>query len=390
MQPGINRKQRMEKMFYIPNMVMIGAAGRNSGKTEMACRLINKFIPAYTVIALKVTTHGETDGIRSPEHESNDSYVFSGDGYLLTKEERGNPGKDTGRMLAAGAHKVYWLRAKRECLAKGVEAFLKLVNKGPDKIIICESNSLRQSVEPGLFLINRNIGEQSIKPSCRDVSRFQDHIIQFDSERFVFDVDAGDINYFNGRWSIRESATAIILAGGQSSRMGRDKSLLPADSMPLIGKIVSQLKDHFREVIISANDIEKYRFLNLPVIPDLEEGKGPLMGIYSTLLRSKHEINFVMACDIPDLNIEYVKEMLCRAKDHQIVVPAWSDGRLEPLFAVYTRSVLDKVKKLLDAGDRKISLLFNSADVDYLPLPDDGKWYRNLNTAEDYQNYIKQ
>jgi len=185
-------------------------------------------------------------------------------------------------------------------------------------------------------------------------------------------------------------ATAIILAGGKSSRMGRDKSLLATNDLPLIGKIASQLKDHFPEIIIGANDMEKYRFLHLPVIPDLEEGKGPLMGIYSTLLRSQHEINFVVACDIPDLDIQYVQELIRQAQDHQIVIPTWSDGKLEPLFAVYRKSVLNEIRNILDTGQRKIRLLFESVDVKYLPLPDEGKWYRNLNTMDDYRNYIKQ
>ena len=188
----------------------------------------------------------------------------------------------------------------------------------------------------------------------------------------------------------RENATAIILAGGKSSRMGRDKSLLFANSLPLIEKIVTQLKDHFPEIIIGSSDTEKYRFLNLPVIPDLEEGKGPLMGIYSTLLRSSHEINFVVACDIPDLDMKFIHEMLRQARNHQIVIPTWNDGKHEPLFAVYKKSVQNHVKELLGTGKRKISLLFDLVDVKYLPLPDDAKWYKNLNTMEDYKKYIEQ
>jgi molybdopterin-guanine dinucleotide biosynthesis protein A len=215
-------------------------------------------------------------------------------------------------------------------------------------------------------------------------------MIQFDSEKFVFDIDAADINYADKRWSVRENATAIVLAGGQSSRMGEDKSLLFTDDLPLIEKIVRQLTGHFREIIISANDIEKYRFLNLPVVPDLEKGKGPLMGIYSTLLQSKHEINFVVACDIPDLNMDYVRELMRQAKCHEIVVPVWSDGKYESLFAVYNKSILDKIKKLLDNDQKKIGLLFESTDVKYFPLPDEVEWFKNLNTREDYKNYIKQ
>jgi molybdopterin-guanine dinucleotide biosynthesis protein A len=371
-------------------MIMIGATGRNTGKTEMACRLIKKFISSYTVIALKVTTIKETDG-KCPRGGEGCGVCSALDGsYLLTEEGTDNPQKDTGKMRAAGAHKVYWLRVKKECLSKGVETFLKLINNSPDKIIICESNSLRLVVEPGLFLINRNVRESSIKPSCQDVLSYQDHMIQFDSEKFVFDIDADDINYENNHWSIRENATAIVLAGGQSSRMGRDKSLLFADNLPMIEKIVRQLTGHFREIVIGANDIEKYRFLNLPVVPDLEKGKGPLMGIYSTLLQSKHEINFVVACDIPDLNMDYVKELIRQAKCHEIVMPTWGDGKFEPLFAVYNKSILDKVKRLLENGQRKISLLFDSTDVQYLPMPNAGKWFKNLNTLEDYKNYIKQ
>jgi molybdenum cofactor guanylyltransferase len=194
----------------------------------------------------------------------------------------------------------------------------------------------------------------------------------------------------NDKEYFRENATAIILAGGKSRRMGRDKSLLLADNSPLIGKIVSQLKNHFQEIIISANDIEKYLFLNLPVIPDLEEGQGPLMGIYSALLHSKHEVNFVVACDIPYLKMDYVRELMQQAKYHEIVVPTWGDGRFEPLFAAYNKTILDKAKKLLDNGRRKINLLFDSANVRYLPMPDEGKWFMNLNTREDYNNYIKQ
>jgi len=131
------------------------------------------------------------------------------------------------------------------------------------------------------------------------------------------------------------NATAIILAGGRSSRMGQDKSLLSTNDIPLIGKIASQLEGHFPEIIVSANDMEKYRVFASAGIPDLEAGKGPLMGIYSALLCSEHEINFVVACDIPELDMQYIQDLIKEAKDHQIVVPVWSDGRLEPLFAVY-------------------------------------------------------
>lgn len=382
----MNEKQ----MFHVHNMVMIGATGRNTGKTEMACRLIKKFISSYTVIALKVTTVKETDGKCHGKDERCGKYSSLNADYLLMEEVSDNPRKDTGKMLTAGAHKVYWLEVKQECLAEGMTAFLKLINNGPDKIIICESNSLRAVVKPGLFIINQNARDQSIKQSCQNVLVHHDYMIRFDSEKFVFDINAADINYAGNRWSVREIATAIVLAGGQSSRMNADKSLLITDKIPLIERIIRQLTGYFQEIVIGANDPEKYRFLGLPVVPDLEKGMGPLMGIYSTLLQSKHEINFVVACDIPDLNMDYIKQLLRQAKCHEIVVPVWGNGKYESLFAVYNKSVLEKTRKLLDNGHRKIGLLFESTDVKYLPIPDEVKWFKNLNTREDYENYIKQ
>ncbi len=379
-----------KKMFHVHNMIMIGATGRNTGKTEMACRLIKKFISSYTVIALKVTAINKVEEKYHGGDERCGQYSSLNGNYSLTEEVSDNLKKDTGKMLAAGAHKVYWLEVKKEYLAEGFEAFLELINNSQDKIIICESNSLRTVVNPGLFLINQNVQESLIKQSCQNVLSHHDYMINFDSDKFVFDIDAENINYADKRWSVRENATAIVLAGGQSSRMGEDKSLLFADNLPIIEKIVHQLKGHFREIIISANDIEKFRFLNLKVVPDLGKGNGPLMGIYSSLLQSSKEINFVVACDIPDLNMDYVRKLLRQAKCHEIVVPIWSDGKFEPLFAVYNKSIMDKVKKMLDNGQRKIGLLFESTDVKYFPLPDEVNWFKNLNTREDYTNYIKQ
>ena len=377
-------------MIQVPNMIMIGAAGRNTGKTEMACRLIKKFIPGYKVIALKVTTIKETDGNYHGGDARCRDYSSVDANFSLTEEVLDKHQKDTGKMLACGAHQVYWLEVKKEFLTEGIEEFLKRINNGPDKIIICESNSLRSVAKPGLFLINRNIRESYIKPSCQEVLKYHDYLVYFDSEKFLFDIDAGDINYADNIWSITDNATAIILAGGKSSRMGEDKSLLTADNRTMIEKIVHQLIGHFREIIISANDVEKYSFLDLRVVPDLEKGQGPLMGIYSALLQSRHEINFFVACDIPDLNMVYVKELMRQAKSHEIVVPTWSDGRFEPLFAVYNKSILDKAKKVLDSGRRKINLLYDLANVMYLPMPDDVKWFKNLNTREEYKNYIEQ
>jgi len=125
------RTMNEEQMIHVHNMIMIGATGRNTGKTEMACRLIKKFISSYTVIALKVTTIKETDG-KCPRGGEGCGVCSALDGsYLLTEEGTDNPQKDTGKMRAAGAHKVYWLRVKKECLSKGGRNFFKADQQQP-------------------------------------------------------------------------------------------------------------------------------------------------------------------------------------------------------------------------------------------------------------------
>ncbi|NCU32376.1 MAG: molybdenum cofactor guanylyltransferase, partial [Candidatus Moranbacteria bacterium] len=152
------------------------------------------------------------------------------------------------------------------------------------------------------------VKDKTIKPNCARVIRYADKIIEFDNMSWNFPPDR--VIFKNNNWIVKEKATAIVLAGGKSSRMGEDKSLLPVNGRPLIAHIVDQLRDRFDEIIIGANDPEKYAFLNLPVVTDIEKDKGPLMGIYSCLNASTNDVNFVTACDIPVMNTKLISDML--------------------------------------------------------------------------------
>lgn len=182
-------------------------------------------------------------------------------------------------------------------------------------------------------------------------------------------------------------ATAIVLAGGKSSRMGGiDKSMLDISGVPMIQFISQQLIDLFGEVLIGASDAEKYAFLGLRVIPDAEPGKGPLMGISSCLRASSNDINFIMACDIPVINEVFIASMLDMTAGADIVMPVRVGERYEPLYAVYRRSVADKADLLLKQERLKISDLFDIVKTRYVSFGD-GDWYHNLNYREDYQRY---
>lgn len=185
-------------------------------------------------------------------------------------------------------------------------------------------------------------------------------------------------------------ATAIILAGGKSSRMGgSDKSMLSIKGVPMIEHIARQLEDIFGEVIIGASDTSKYGFLGLRVVPDSHPGMGPLAGISSCLSVSPHVLNFITACDIPEINGEFIDRLFKASHGADIVAPVSPDGKYEPLHALYRRSVALIAEELLGGGKRKVSDLFEKANTAYIRFSGE-EWYHNINSIDDYLSYIRE
>jgi molybdopterin-guanine dinucleotide biosynthesis protein A len=185
-----------------------------------------------------------------------------------------------------------------------------------------------------------------------------------------------------------DRVAAIILAGGQSRRMRREKALLPLDGRPLIASIVEQIRLFFPTLMISAGDREKFTFLGLPVIEDEAPGQGPLLAILTALRASPLAVNFILACDIPVVHIPFLESLLARSENYEIVVPRYSDGKTEPLFAAYNRSIIPAIERQIAAGDRRISSLFRTCRTEFVPM-DGQEWFRNLNTYEEYHAYIQ-
>ena len=184
-------------------------------------------------------------------------------------------------------------------------------------------------------------------------------------------------------------AAALILAGGKSERMGRDKSMLLVDGRPMIEQICTQLRPHFERLLISANDPRKYAFLNIETVPDKIPGEGSLMGIASALGASEHDLNLVVACDIPHVDMAVVERLMLEAKGHDGAVPLSGAGHIEPLFAVYRKRMLGALNATLRAGKRKISDALDQCNIKYVALAG-GESLRNLNTPEEYANFVAQ
>ncbi len=397
-----------KKMFKLDGMLMIGSAGANVGKTELACTLLRKFSKTSDIIGIKVTTIKDKDG-QCPRGGEGCGVCSSLEGvYCITEETDSSSGKDTARLLTAGASRVFWLRILKEHLLEGTTALLDII--GPDAVSICESNSLRQVVEPGLFLMAKNRDLKRWKSSAQQVKKYADKIVVSDgsapspklwSVGDSFDFDLDRIKLIAGKWIIQTqatlrrqsfgaSATAIIMAGGGSSRMGTDKSMLPIKGQSMIEAICEQLRGSFDQILISADEVDKFAFLGFEVVPDKVPEQGPLMGIASALEASANELNFVVACDIPKINLSCVNRMLTEALENQadIVVPTTGKEKYEPLFAIYRKSALKAINKALSSGKRKITDVFTLCTVKHIEL-DDTDWLVNLNTMADYEEFQK-
>jgi len=382
-------------MIKLGNMLMIGSAGANVGKTELACAILRKFAKKRKIVGIKVTAIQEKNG-QCPRGGEGCGVCSSLEGvYCITEEKNRSTGKDTSRLLAAGAERVFWLQVLKEHLLDGAAALLGVI--GADAVSICESNSLRQVVEPGLFLMGRGSDAGSWKDSARKVREYADRIVVSDGKRFDLALDR--IELIDGKWRLRQdcgsnskasktAATAIVMAGGGSGRMGADKSLLPVNGQPIIESICEQLRGYFDQILISADEQEKLAFLGFEVVPDEIAGQGPLMGIASALEASSSELNFVVACDIPHIDMGWVEKMLAEAdrSGADVVVPTTGKDRFEPLFAVYRRSVLEAAREVLASGRQKITDIFGLCKVKYIDLGD-ADWLVNLNTRAEYEKF---
>ncbi len=183
-------------MIKMPNMIMIGAAGKNAGKTTLASQIIHNFKENYDIIAVKITIICDDgaffDGRTAVRVENLNN------GYLITGETDLKSPKDTSRLLRAGAKKVYWLKAIQNHIMDG---FNDIMRKIPDDApIVCESNTLRNHVEPGVFVIVKNSDSNAIKQSAQKVWKYADKIVRFDNEEFDFNID--EILIRDGKWII--------------------------------------------------------------------------------------------------------------------------------------------------------------------------------------------
>lgn len=159
--------------------------------------------------------------------------------------------------------------------------------------------------------------------------------------------------------------SSIILAGGQSARLGKDKAFLEVKGQFLIERIIDRLGQVGEEIIIVANEADRYHQFEAIVVSDVYPGKGALGGIFSGLNRATSHHSLVVACDMPFLNVSLLRYMQGLAAPYDVVIPRM--GRLtEALHSIYSQDCLPFIEKQLQAGGLRIVHFFPHVRVRYV------------------------
>jgi molybdopterin-guanine dinucleotide biosynthesis protein A len=186
------------------------------------------------------------------------------------------------------------------------------------------------------------------------------------------------------------SASGAVLAGGRSTRLGRDKALLTIDGETLLARAVRILATVCDEVIVVAGPERRALVPQVRVVPDERPGAGPLGGIATALRAAGHGRVLVVATDMPLLNPRLLRHLLALSIGYDVTIPR-VEGRTQQLHAVYARSCLPLIDEQLARDDLKIDRFFARARVRIVEedevrrLDPDLRSFRNVNTEADWQ-----
>ncbi len=183
--------------------------------------------------------------------------------------------------------------------------------------------------------------------------------------------------------------TGVILAGGASSRMGSDKSLLLYRNGRIIDGVYRAMTELFQEVILVTNTPRLYPFLPCRKVADIYADKGMLAGIHAGLTASTHDAVFVAACDMPQLQGELIRHLTTLSEGVDLVIPS-TPGGFEPLHALYGKGCLPSLERLLQIEHQGIFSLLPQVRVREVPTEEVALFDRefasfvNINTPDDY------
>ncbi len=188
--------------------------------------------------------------------------------------------------------------------------------------------------------------------------------------------------------------SAVILAGGKSSRMGFDKQFLQIKDSYLLSLHAERLASAFDQLILVTNTPELHRDAPFTVVSDEIRDGGPLSGIHVGLKTAASRYVYLLACDMPHVNLDYVAYMRKRLQERQAAACVTRFGDwIEPFNAYYSRDLVPGIEDYLASGRKSLFQFLRSRSTLYIPEQDarrfspDWEMFLNLNTREEFERW---
>ncbi len=159
--------------------------------------------------------------------------------------------------------------------------------------------------------------------------------------------------------------TSIVLAGGKSIRLGREKALEKVKGRPLIQLVIDRLSSLGNEIMVVTSQINTLPDLGVKKVIDIYPNKGPLGGIYSGLMAAPCFYSLVVGCDMPLLNVALLRHIMELSPGFDVVIPRVNDN-VEPLHAVYSKNCLATIEAALKRNRLQIQGFFHQVKVKYI------------------------
>ena len=191
----------------------------------------------------------------------------------------------------------------------------------------------------------------------------------------------------------KASFPAAILAGGKSTRMGRDKSFLPIRGVPVISLVAGVLQEYFSEVFVISNEAARFEPLGLRVVADVLPGNDSLGGVHTAVSATPAGHVFVTACDMPFLQPALLAGLAARAEGWDVIIPIHR-GYPEPLCAVYSAACEVSIRGRIERKELKIINFFDEVRVLRIEEDEWRRWdpgglsFRNINTPAEYEDAV--
>ncbi|MEN4005874.1 MAG: molybdenum cofactor guanylyltransferase [Methanobacteriaceae archaeon] len=191
----------------------------------------------------------------------------------------------------------------------------------------------------------------------------------------------------------------IILCGGKSMRMGRDKGLILLNDKPMVLHVLDAIFGVADEIILvlrGPQQIKDYKnilepYKSLKIVEDKIKDNGPLAGILTGFYNINSEYAQILPCDSPFISKNFVLKMfkIIEMNEYDAVIPIWDDGHTEPLHSIYKKSSLNTIEELINKGKRDVNSLISSLNVKFIDVEELDftlRSFQNINTIKDLEN----